>query len=176
MRSAIVERPIDPASLLTEVADPANGAAVLFLGTVRDVNEGRAVSGIEYRAYREMAERELEAIAHEAGEQFATRYIAVEHRVGRLELGEISVGIAVAQPHRADAYDASRYVIEEIKRRVPIWKREEYVDGTREWVGAGGGARDSGLGARERLLAQESSPPRQFPSPESRVPSPARQP
>lgn len=136
MRSAIVDRPIDPAALLAEVADPANGASVLFLGTVRDMNDGRAVSGIEYRVYRDMAARELNAIVQEAAERYDTRHLVVEHRVGYLALGEISVGIAAAHSHRAAAYDASRYVIEEIKRRVPIWKREAYVDGTREWVGA----------------------------------------
>ena len=153
MRSAIVDRPIDPSALLAEIADPAKGAAVLFLGTVRDMNDGRAVSGIEYRAYREMAERELEAIAREASERFATRDIVVEHRIGRLALGEISVGIAAAHPHRAAAYDASRYVIEEIKQRVPIWKREEYVDGTREWVGAGDAG--SGRGSESWVLGSE---------------------
>lgn len=141
MRSAIVDRPIDPAALLAEVADRSNGASVLFLGTVRDINDGREVSGIEYRAYQEMAARELEAIVREAADRFDTQYLTVEHRIGRLGLGEISVGIAAAHPHRAAAYDASRYVIEEIKRRVPIWKREAYVDGTREWVNSGLGAR-----------------------------------
>ncbi|HEX5436883.1 MAG TPA: molybdenum cofactor biosynthesis protein MoaE [Gemmatimonadaceae bacterium] len=134
MRTTIVDRPIDPAVLLAEVADARNGAAILFLGTVRNVNDGRAVTGIEYSAYREMAERELAAIAQEAAERFGTRDIVVEHRLGALALGEVSVAIAVAHSHRAAGYDASRYVIEELKRRVPIWKREAYVDGTREWV------------------------------------------
>jgi molybdopterin synthase catalytic subunit len=144
---------------------------VLFLGTVRDMNDGRAVSGIEYRAYREMAERELEAIAREASERFATRDIVVEHRIGRLALGEISVGIAAAHPHRAAAYDASRYVIEEIKQRVPIWKREEYVDGTREWVGAGDAGSGIPSGVRESL-----DEPLRFPHPASRIRQPEGQP
>lgn len=134
MRVAVVSRPLDPSALLAEVASVANGASIVFVGTVRDVTEGRAVSGIEYTAYEAMAVRELEAIVTEAVSRFATEHIVVEHRVGRLELGEASVVIAVAHPHRAPAYDASRFVIEELKRRVPIWKREEYVDGTREWV------------------------------------------
>jgi molybdopterin synthase catalytic subunit len=134
MRAALVHAPIDPAALLAEVATVANGASVVFVGTVREVNEGRAVSGIEYTAYEAMAIRELEAIAGEAVLRFGTDHVVVEHRVGRLGLGEASVVIAVAHPHRAEAYDASRFVIEELKRRVPIWKREEYVDGTREWV------------------------------------------
>ncbi len=135
MRSAIVSRPLDPAALLVEVSGTSNGASILFVGTVRNVNEGREVTGIDYAAYLPMAERELAAIVAEAAERFHTTYIAVEHRLGRLALLEASVAIAVAHPHRAAAYDASRYIIEELKRRVPIWKREEYVDGTREWVG-----------------------------------------
>jgi len=134
MRTAIVERPIDPQQLLGEVARSANGATVLFLGTVREVNDGREVSGMEYSAYRSMAERELADIAREAAERFDTRDIVVEHRIGTLELGEASVAIAVAHPHRGAAYEANRYIIEQLKQRVPIWKLEHYVDGTREWV------------------------------------------
>lgn len=134
MRSAIIERVIDPAALIAEVAARGNGATILFLGTVRDSNEGRAVTGIEYASYRSMAERELSAIVSEASGEFGTDDIAVEHRVGTLGIGEVSVAIAVAHPHRGAAYDASRYVIEQIKKRVPIWKREHYADGTREWV------------------------------------------
>ena len=134
MHSAVVEHVIDPAALTAEVARDGNGAAILFLGTVRDTNDGRPVVGIEYSAYRSMAERELAAIVREASEAFGTTDVVVEHRVGTLEIGETSVAIAVAHPHRGAAYDASRYVIEQIKQRVPIWKREHYADGTREWV------------------------------------------
>jgi molybdopterin synthase catalytic subunit len=134
MRSAIVDGGIDPTALTAEVAHGGNGAVVLFLGTVRDTNDGRSVTGIEYSAYRSMAERELAAIVAEASRDFGTPDVVVEHRVGRLEIGEVSVAIAVAHPHRGAAYDASRHVIEQIKRRVPIWKRELYADGTREWV------------------------------------------
>ena len=134
MRAAIVTRPIDPAALLTEVASVARGASVLFVGMVRDTNEGRAVTGIEYAAYESMAARELEAIIAEAASRFDTADIVVEHRIGKLHLGEASVAIAVAHAHRAPAYDASRFLIEQLKRRVPIWKREHYADGTREWI------------------------------------------
>jgi len=134
MRTAIVSRAIDPAALVAEASAHARGAVVLFLGTVRDVNDGRAVEGMEYAAYGAMAEKELAAIAREAAERFPAADIIVEHRTGRLALGEVSVGIAVAHAHRGPAYDASRYVIEELKRRLPVWKREEYADGTREWV------------------------------------------
>ena len=132
--SRLVREPIDAQTLLNAVARPANGALLLFLGVVREVNDGRAVTGIEYSAYEAMASRELAAIASEAAERFATPDIAIEHRLGSLELEEASVGIAVAHPHRGAAYDASRWMIEELKRRVPIWKRERYADGTREWV------------------------------------------
>jgi molybdopterin synthase catalytic subunit len=139
LRTAIVDRPIDPAALVAEVAHQSTGATLLFLGTVREVNDGRAVTGIEYSAYRGMAERELNDIAREAVARFGSEHIAIEHRVGTLELGEASVAIAVAHAHRGEAYEASRFVIEELKKRVPIWKLELYVDGTREWVNAAGG-------------------------------------
>jgi molybdopterin synthase catalytic subunit len=134
VRAEIVDRPIDTAALTAEVAGHHNGATVLFIGTVREVNDGREVSGMEYTAYHAMAARELEAIVAEAANRFGTSDFAVEHRVGELALGEASVAIAVAHPHRGAAYDASRYVIEQLKARVPIWKLEHYVDGTREWV------------------------------------------
>ncbi len=134
MRAAIVERPIDVTALLAEVASPAHGASSLFLGTVRDVNDGRAVSGIEYTAYAAMAEREMGRIIDEALARFGDATIVIEHRVGTLALGDVSVAIAAAHAHRGPALDAMRYCIEELKRRVPVWKRERYADGTREWV------------------------------------------
>lgn len=134
MRSAIVDRPLRPEDLLSETTSPANGAAVLFVGTVREVNEGREVTGIDYSAYSAMAEAELAAIVREVAERYETSHVVVEHRIGTLALGEASIAIAVAHPRRAAAFDAARMVIEEVKRRVPIWKREHYADGTREWV------------------------------------------
>jgi molybdopterin synthase catalytic subunit len=134
MRSALVRRTIDPAALLAEVQRSRNGASVLFVGAVREMNEGRPVTGMEYTAYEAMAERELERIVGEAVDRFATDDVVVEHRLGSLEVGEVSVAIVAAHPHRERAFDAARYVIEELKRRVPVWKREHYVDGTREWV------------------------------------------
>jgi molybdopterin synthase catalytic subunit len=134
MRAAIVDRPIDAAALLAEAARTANGATALFVGTVRDVNDGRAVTGIEYAAYRPMAQRELSSIVAEAAMQFGTDDVVAEHRVGALGLGEVSVAIAVGHVRRAQALDATRFIIEEVKRRVPVWKLERYTDGTREWV------------------------------------------
>lgn len=135
-RAAIVERAIDPGALLTEVAGVDAGATTLFLGTVRETNQGRRVTGIDYSAYAAMAVREMRAIADEAAARFEVERIALEHRVGELGLGDISVAIAVAHAHRGPALDALRYVVEELKRRVPVWKRERYADGTREWVAA----------------------------------------
>jgi len=136
MYSAIVEGPIDIARMVERVSKSANGATVLFLGTVREVNDGRGVTGIEYTAYRSMAERELAAIVEEAAVLADSNDVAVEHRLGELAVGDFSVAVAVAHPHRARAFEGARYVIEELKERVPIWKREQYVDGTREWVRA----------------------------------------
>ena len=148
IRTAIVRHAIDVVALLAEVQDAANGATLLFLGQVREVNDGRAVTGIEYSAYGEMAERELAAIASECASAwcpssagstaFGISHLVIEHRLGALELGETSIAIVVAHPHRGAAYEASRFVIEEVKRRLPIWKREGYVDGSSEWVNAGG--------------------------------------
>jgi len=134
VRTAIVERPLVPHELLSEVASPACGAVTLFVGTVREVNDGRSVTGIDYSAYGAMAAEELERVAGEAVQRFGTDRLIVEHRLGTLALGEASIAIAVAHAHRAAALDAQRYVIEEVKRRVPIWKREHYTDGSRAWV------------------------------------------
>ena len=112
MRTALVDDPIDVTAIAAEVGRAANGATLVFVGTVRDVNDGRPVSGMEYTAYRSMAERELADIVREAAGQFGTHDIVVEHRLGVLALGDASVVIAVAHAHRGPAYDASRFVIE----------------------------------------------------------------
>lgn len=137
MRVAIVARPLDLQALVAEVAHPGAGAVASFVGTVRDANDGRAVTGIEYTVYEAMAIRELEAIAGAAVAQRPGLRLVVEHRAGTLAVGEASVVIAASHPHRAEALSAAALVLEELKRRVPIWKRELYVDGTREWVHAG---------------------------------------
>jgi molybdopterin synthase catalytic subunit len=132
--AAVTPEPIDAARLLGDCVSDDDGAALLFWGVVRNHNEGRAVSHLEYHAYAEMAERMMLQIGEEAIARFGVGGVRVVHRVGRLAIGEASVAIAVASPHRAEAYEASRYVIEELKRRVPVWKREGYVDGESEWV------------------------------------------
>ena len=132
---------IDPAELLEEIGNASYGAVLLFLGVVRDINDGRSVSGIEYSAYEGMAARELQAIADEAAERHPGAAVLIVHRLGELALLEASVAIAVGHGHRDEAYQLSRWSLEELKRRVPIWKREHYADGTREWVDPTGHAR-----------------------------------
>ncbi len=131
----ITREPLDAGALLREIVSPADGAALLFWGVVRNHNEGREVDHLHYDAYVPMAEAKLREIAGEALARWQTGDLAVIHRIGRLEVGEASVAIAVASTHRAEAYEASRYIIEELKRRVPIWKREGYTEGEGEWLG-----------------------------------------
>jgi molybdopterin synthase catalytic subunit len=133
-RFAIVEDEVDAARVLAEVRSKQFGAIAVFLGTVREVNEGRAVTAIEYSTYKSMAEAEVARIVAEAEKSFGVSTLVIEHRIGLLQLGDISVAIAAAHEHRVPALDCTRYVIEEIKKRVPIWKLEHYADGAREWV------------------------------------------
>lgn len=132
-RCTVVTEPIDPGALLARPGSAADGATLLFLGIVRNHNEGRRVTHLEYEAYAPMAERELGVIAAEAEARWGTGRITVVHRVGHLQVGEPSVAVLVSAPHRGEAYEASRYVIDELKKRVPIWKREGYVEGPPEW-------------------------------------------
>ena len=131
---------IDPQAIIALVASESCGATSLFLGTVRDQNDGRAVKGIDYSAYELMAEKETRRIVDEAASSFGVDRISVVHRIGKLGLGDVSVAIAVAHTRREPALDATRYIIEELKKRVPIWKREHYADGSRDWVGSSGQA------------------------------------
>jgi molybdopterin synthase catalytic subunit len=125
--------PIDVAVLTAAVRGDGDGAIAVFLGTVRDVNAGRKVLFLEYEAYEGMAEREIGKIVEEAHARFALTTVAVAHRVGRLEIGEVSVAVAVAAPHRAAALDACRFVIDTLKAKVPIWKREHFEGGV-VWI------------------------------------------
>ncbi|HST06865.1 MAG TPA: molybdenum cofactor biosynthesis protein MoaE [Gemmatimonadaceae bacterium] len=133
-RASLVDREIDPAVIIAEVRHSRYGAVATFIGTVREVNEGRSVSAIDYSAYVAMAQSEMDQIVAEAESRFEISAIVVEHRLGSLQLGDISIAIAAAHEHRGPALDATRFVIEQIKARVPIWKLEHYVDGAREWV------------------------------------------
>ena len=135
VRSGIVTDPIAPEAVLNDLTSSKDGVCLLFLGVVRDHNEGRAVSGLDYEVYQGMAGKTLADISSEASDRFGTDRITVLHRIGELKVGEISTAIAVATPHRGEAYEASRYIIEELKQRLPIWKREHYLDGETQWVG-----------------------------------------
>jgi molybdopterin synthase catalytic subunit len=131
---AIVATPIDVSRVMASVEHASVGAISVFVGTVREHNDGRAVTGIDYEAYQPMAERELLALAQETCAETAGLRLAVVHRVGSLTVGEASVVIAASHARRAPAMRAAQQVIEALKQRVPIWKREHYVDGDRRWV------------------------------------------
>jgi molybdopterin synthase catalytic subunit len=134
VRAWITRDVIEPARVLELVGGPGNGATVLFLGHVRDRNDGRPVAGMLYDAYVEMAERVLDDIAAGAARRLGTDDVAVVHRIGELTVGEVSVAIAVSSPHRVEAFAICREVIEAIKERVPVWKEERYVEGPPAWL------------------------------------------
>jgi molybdopterin synthase catalytic subunit len=126
--------PIDPGALVEIVSTPESGAVVVFLGTVRNHSPGReGVTHLEYEAYREHVEAKIAEIVGEAHERWPLDSVAAVHRVGSLDVGETSVGVAVSSAHRVDAFPAARYVIDELKGRAPIWKKEHWPGGA-EWV------------------------------------------
>jgi molybdopterin synthase catalytic subunit len=131
--AALVDGPLDVASLTSRVATPEHGAVVLFLGTVRNHQGGRAVTAITYTAYARLALPALERIVDELATATPGLQIAIEHRLGRLEVGEASVGIATSSPHRETAYAANRRALERLKTEVAIWKHEHYADGASAW-------------------------------------------
>ena len=130
----IVESPLDVATLIAAVRTDAAGALVTFVGYVRETSDdGRAVTGLTYEAHRELALAELRAVGTEAATRFGEARVAIAHRVGALALGEPAVAVAVASMHRAIAFDACEYAIDQLKARVPIWKKEHYRDGDSDW-------------------------------------------
>lgn len=134
MSFKIVSTPIDPDALKRTLAADAAGACVTFEGWVRDHNEGEAVHALEYEAHASIAEREGEKILAEARERFAIDAARCEHRVGKLAIGDCAVWVGVSSAHRGAAFDACRYIIDETKQRVPIWKKEHYASGATGWV------------------------------------------
>ncbi|HKV64871.1 MAG TPA: molybdenum cofactor biosynthesis protein MoaE [Rhodanobacteraceae bacterium] len=134
---SISATPIDIASLRRDLETTRAGAVVCFEGRVRDHNDGRAVDGLSYQAYAELAEAEGRCIVEEARAKFAVEHIVCVHRIGDLALGDVAVWTGVSAAHRGAAFDACRYVIDQVKARVPIWKREHYVEGTSEWLHPG---------------------------------------
>jgi molybdopterin synthase catalytic subunit len=124
--------------LVAEVAAPTFGGTCIFLGTVRNGPDEHGVTAIEYSAYEEMVEAEFGRLLADARGRWPEARIAVRHRLGTIPVGEASIAIAAAAPHRAQAFEACRYVIEEVKRRVPVWKKELRVDGSEIWVDPSG--------------------------------------
>ncbi len=129
----LVDGAIDVGRLVAEVSAPSCGALVLFLGTARDHHQGRAVEGLTYDAYRPMAESALEQIVGELEAAAPDLRLGIVHRLGEVPVGEASVAIAAASPHREAAYAASRTALERLKREVPIWKQEHYAGGAARW-------------------------------------------
>ena len=133
----LTSAPIDYHALTESVRSPASGAVVLFLGTVRELTAGRRTVALDYEGYPQMAEAELAKLESQARSRWPIDRVAIVHRLGRLELGEISVAIAVSCPHRKQAFEAGQFLIDELKVSVPIWKQENWDDGTTEWVHPG---------------------------------------
>ncbi|MBW3539610.1 MAG: molybdenum cofactor biosynthesis protein MoaE [Planctomycetes bacterium] len=128
---------IDYVAMTEAVRTPQAGAVVLFLGTVREMTAGRRTVALDYEGYPEMAESKMRELAEEARRRWPVEKLAIAHRLGRLELGDVSVAIAVSCPHRHQAFDAGRFLIDTLKETVPIWKKENWADGTTEWVHPG---------------------------------------
>ncbi len=125
--------PIDVPRLIAHVNQPSNGGICTFLGVVRDNAEGRPVVKLGYEAYESMAVAQMRTIVEEAMQRWDLDAVALSHRTGELQIGEASVAIAVGAPHRAEAFEACRYIIDTLKTRVPIWKKEFFKDGA-VWV------------------------------------------
>ncbi len=146
MASTLTREPLDAAALSASVAGEGLGGAAAFIGTVRRSAEDGDVVGIEYSAYEAMAEAEFARILAEAAQRWATARVVVRHRLGRVPTGEASVVVVAAAPHRAEAFAACRFVIDETKRRVPIWKKEHLATGQARWVEAHAGGAPVGAG------------------------------
>jgi molybdopterin synthase catalytic subunit len=128
---------IDFAVLTESVRSRAAGAVVLFLGTVREMTNGLQTTALDYEAFPEMAKSKLEELLVEARNTWPIVEVAIAHRLGRLELGDVSVAVAVSTPHRLQAFEAGKFLIDRLKEVVPIWKKENWADGSTEWVHPG---------------------------------------
>jgi len=135
MITYLSRNPLAVESLLGAVQSPERGGTCVFLGTVRSDDD---VTGIDYSAYDDMAVAEIERILGEAQERWVNARVTLQHRLGLVPVGEASIGIAAAAPHRDEAFAACRYVIEEVKTRLPVWKKELHADGTTTWVDPSG--------------------------------------
>lgn len=161
MRIEIVDGVIPAAEIVAEMKAGADGAVCVFDGIVRDNTRGRKTLYLDYEAYREMALTQMRGLAEEAVAKFGVRDVAVVHRLGRLYVGETSVLIVVASAHRGAAFDACRWVIDTLKKTVPIWKKEQFEDGV---VWADGEPFPEGIGLREGTkVAAQSADGEPFP-------------
>jgi molybdopterin synthase catalytic subunit len=130
----ISQEPINTQSVIDKVVQREAGAITTFIGTVRELTHGKKTLYLVYESYEPMAVKKLEQIGQEIEEKWSGSKVAITHRVGKLDITDIAVVIAVSTPHRADSYEANRYAIERIKQIVPIWKKEHWEDG-QEWIG-----------------------------------------
>jgi molybdopterin synthase catalytic subunit len=131
---AVTEAPLDAAAVRAAAADPRAGAVVVFEGCARDSHEGRPVALLAYEAFVPMAEAELARLREEAMARFGLVRCLIHHRLGEVPLLEAAVVVAASSPHRREAFEAAAWIMDRIKERVPIWKRERYVDGAQTWV------------------------------------------
>ncbi len=136
----LIHEPIETAALLDFVGSPQAGAVVLFLGTTRQFTRGRQTVALDYECYPEMAEKKLAELESEARRRWPIVECGIIHRLGHLALGEASVAVAVSTAHRRDAFAAGQWLIDTLKETVPIWKKENWADGTTEWVHPGVGS------------------------------------
>ncbi len=136
-KACLTHEPIDPQAAIQRVRSSAAGAVVLFLGTARQSTEDRPTSSLDYEAHAEMAQAKLEELVAEAEHRWGLVGCTVVHRLGHLEIGQICVAVAVSSAHRRAAFQAGQWVMDRIKESVPIWKRENWADGTHEWVHPG---------------------------------------
>ncbi len=134
---SLIDSPIDSAAILAQAASNDAGAVVLFLGTTREFTKGRQTASLDYECYPQMAEAKLAELEAQAREKWPLIHVSIVHRLGRLGLGEASIAIAVSSPHRQAAFEAGKWLIDTIKEDVPIWKQENWADGTSEWVHPG---------------------------------------
>lgn len=131
---SITNEPIDYYALTESVRSAQSGAVVLFLGTVREITDGRRTVALDYEAYPQMAHAKLAELEEAARRRWPIDRVGIVHRLGHLELGDISVAVAVSCPHRKHAFEAGQFLIDELKVSVPIWKQENWDDGSKEWV------------------------------------------
>ncbi len=133
----ITTQPIDPEALIADVSSSSAGAVVLFLGTTREFTDGRQTASLDYECYPEMARGKLAQLEAEARARWPLNGCAIVHRIGRLEIGEASVAVAVSTPHRGAAFEAGQWLIDTLKEVVPIWKKENWASGDSQWIHPG---------------------------------------